>query len=141
MGTRRCGAPKVLKTWCEVRTGRTPGPSDVAEERRRPCRARWDHDLSMDRTFEKLARSSANSAGAPSVKVTLQYYRYDNLRMPEGTPLSSHLQQIERRQDTCQPVVISTVYDQHRRAIQHFECHLDGRVPRAVPCFGEDQIA
>ncbi len=44
----------VLKAWCEVRTGRTSGPSDVAEERMRPCRARWSHDLSMGRTFEKL---------------------------------------------------------------------------------------
>jgi hypothetical protein len=35
----------VLKTWCELKTGRTPGPSDVAEERRRPCRAQWGQDL------------------------------------------------------------------------------------------------
>jgi hypothetical protein len=35
----------VLEAWCEVRTGRTTGPSDVAEERRRPCRDRWGHDL------------------------------------------------------------------------------------------------
>ena len=48
------GALEVLKAWCEVRTGRTPGPSDVAEERRRPCRAQWGHDLSMGRTLEKL---------------------------------------------------------------------------------------
>ena len=48
------GALEVLKTWCEVRIGRTPGPSDVAEERRRPCRARWGHELSMGRTLEKL---------------------------------------------------------------------------------------
>ena len=34
-----------LEAWCEVRTGRTPGPSDVAEERRCPCRAQWGHDL------------------------------------------------------------------------------------------------
>jgi hypothetical protein len=26
-----------LEAWCEVRTGRTPGPSDVAEQRRRLC--------------------------------------------------------------------------------------------------------
>jgi hypothetical protein len=44
----------VLKSWCEVRIGRTPGPSDVAEERRRPCRAQWGHDLSMGRLLEKL---------------------------------------------------------------------------------------
>jgi hypothetical protein len=36
---RRCGALEVLKAWCEVRRGRIPGPSDVVEERRRPCRA------------------------------------------------------------------------------------------------------
>ena len=39
------GAMEVLEAWCEVRTGRTPGPSDVAEERRRPCGAQWGHDL------------------------------------------------------------------------------------------------
>ena len=44
-GTRRCGALEALKAWCEVRTGKTPGPSDVAEERRRPCRAQWGQDL------------------------------------------------------------------------------------------------
>ena len=44
----------MLKAWCEDRTGRTPGPSDVAEERKRPCRAQWGHDLSMGRTLEKL---------------------------------------------------------------------------------------
>jgi hypothetical protein len=38
------GALEVLKAWCEVRTGRTPGPLDVAEERRRPCGAQWGHD-------------------------------------------------------------------------------------------------
>jgi hypothetical protein len=53
-GIRRCGALEVLKTWCEIRTGRTPGPPDVAEERRRACRAQWGHDLSMGRTLEKL---------------------------------------------------------------------------------------
>jgi hypothetical protein len=47
------GALVVLKSWCEVRIGRTPGPSDVAEERRRPCRAQWGHDLSMGRLLEK----------------------------------------------------------------------------------------
>ncbi len=31
------GALEVLKAWCEVRTGKTPGPSDVAEERMRLC--------------------------------------------------------------------------------------------------------
>ena len=36
-GIGRCGALEVLKAWCEVRTGRTPDPSDVAEERRRLC--------------------------------------------------------------------------------------------------------
>jgi len=35
------GALRILKAWCEVRIGRTPGPSDVSEERRRPCRAQW----------------------------------------------------------------------------------------------------
>jgi hypothetical protein len=53
-GIKRCGALEVLKAWCEVRTGRTLGPSDVAEERRRPCRVQWDHDLSIGRTLEKL---------------------------------------------------------------------------------------
>jgi hypothetical protein len=53
-GIRRCGALEALKAWCEVRIGRTPDPSDVAEERRRPCGVRWGHDLSMGRTFEKL---------------------------------------------------------------------------------------
>src|SRR5918995_6015170 len=42
-----------MKAWCEVRTGRTPGLSDEVEERRRPYRARWGHDLSMGRTLEK----------------------------------------------------------------------------------------
>src|SRR5215211_1419064 len=36
------GALEVLKAECEVRT---PSPSDVLEERRRPCRAQWVHDL------------------------------------------------------------------------------------------------
>ena len=54
----RCGALEVLEAWCEVSTGRTSGPSDVAEERRRPCRARWGHDLSMVRSFGE-ARSRA----------------------------------------------------------------------------------
>ena len=44
-GIRRCGALEVLKAWCEVSTGRTLGPSDVAEERRRPCRAQLGHDF------------------------------------------------------------------------------------------------
>jgi hypothetical protein len=35
----------VLKAWCEVKIGRTPDPSDVAEERMRPCRAQWGHYL------------------------------------------------------------------------------------------------
>jgi len=35
------GALRVLKAWCEVRIGRTPGPSGVAEERVRPCGVRW----------------------------------------------------------------------------------------------------
>ena len=39
------GALEVLKAWCELRTGKTPGPSDVAEERRRPCRAQRGHDF------------------------------------------------------------------------------------------------
>jgi hypothetical protein len=48
------GVLEVLKASCEVGTGRNQGPSDVAEERRRPCRARWSHDFSTDRTLEKL---------------------------------------------------------------------------------------
>ena len=48
---------RVLKEWCEIRKGRTPGPSDVAEERMRPCCAQWGHDLSMGRTLEKLGPS------------------------------------------------------------------------------------
>ena len=39
------GAVETLKAWCEVRTGNTPGPSDVAYERRRPCRAQWSFGL------------------------------------------------------------------------------------------------
>jgi hypothetical protein len=39
------GALEVLKAWCEVRTERTPDPSDVAEEQMVPCRAQWGHDL------------------------------------------------------------------------------------------------
>jgi hypothetical protein len=46
-------ALEVLKAWCEVRRGRTPDPSDVAEERMVPCRAQRSHDLSMGRTLEK----------------------------------------------------------------------------------------
>src|SRR5215207_1411020 len=48
------GALEILKAWCEVRTGRTPGPSEVPEGRRRPCRAQWGHDLSIGRLLEKL---------------------------------------------------------------------------------------
>jgi hypothetical protein len=44
-GIRRCGALEVLKAWCEIRIGRTPGPSDVAEVWKRPYGAQWDHDL------------------------------------------------------------------------------------------------
>ena len=43
----------MLKAWCELRTGRTLGPSGVAEERRHPCRAQWGHDLSMGMTLEE----------------------------------------------------------------------------------------
>jgi hypothetical protein len=53
-GSAGNGALEVLKAWCELRTGKTPHPSDVVEERMCPCRARWDHDLSMGRTLEKL---------------------------------------------------------------------------------------
>jgi hypothetical protein len=42
----------VLKAWCEVRTGKIPGPSDVAEDRRRPCCAQWAI-ISLGRTLEK----------------------------------------------------------------------------------------
>jgi hypothetical protein len=52
-GIRRCGAREVLKAWCEVRTGRTPCPSDVAEERMRPCGIRLAM-ISIGRTVEKL---------------------------------------------------------------------------------------
>ena len=54
---------REYRIWCSggaegmvggVRTGRNEGPSDVAEEWMRPCRARWGHDLSMGRTLEKL---------------------------------------------------------------------------------------
>jgi hypothetical protein len=31
------GALEVLKAWCEVRTGKALGPSDVVEERIRLC--------------------------------------------------------------------------------------------------------
>jgi hypothetical protein len=31
-GIGRCGALEGIKAWCEVRTGRTPDPSDVGEE-------------------------------------------------------------------------------------------------------------
>jgi hypothetical protein len=51
---RRCGALEVLKAWCEVRIGETPGPSDVAKERRRPCRPQWGHGLYMGSLLEKL---------------------------------------------------------------------------------------
>ena len=44
----------MLKAGCEVRTGRTGGPSDVAEERRRPLRALRGHDLYGQETLEKL---------------------------------------------------------------------------------------
>ena len=53
-GSAGNGALEVLKAWCEVRTGKTPHPSDVVEERMCPCRAQWGHDLSMGRTLEKL---------------------------------------------------------------------------------------
>jgi hypothetical protein len=68
-GMRRWGALEVLKAWCEVRRGRTPGPKDVAEERRHPCRARWAM-ISMGRTLEKLGPAlymhpSAWKGGSP----------------------------------------------------------------------------
>jgi hypothetical protein len=47
------GGLEALKADCEVRIGKTPGPSDVAEEQMRPCRARWAM-ISMGRTLEKL---------------------------------------------------------------------------------------
>ena len=53
-GIRRCGALEVLKAWCELRTGKTPHPSDLAEERMVPCGAQWGHDLSMGRLLEQL---------------------------------------------------------------------------------------
>ena len=49
----------MLKTWCEVRTGKTPGPSEVAEERMRPCRARWAM-ISIGRLLEKLGPKRYN---------------------------------------------------------------------------------
>jgi hypothetical protein len=48
------GALVVLKAWCELRTGKTPHPSDLAEERMVPCGAQWGHDLSMGRLLEQL---------------------------------------------------------------------------------------
>jgi hypothetical protein len=53
-GIRRCGALEVFKAWCEVRIGRAPDPSDVAEERGVRVCAQLGHDLSMGRTLEKL---------------------------------------------------------------------------------------
>jgi hypothetical protein len=48
------GALEVLKTWCEVRTWRTTGPSDVALKSGCVCVcAQWGHDLSVGRTLEK----------------------------------------------------------------------------------------
>jgi hypothetical protein len=44
----------MLEAWCEVRIGRTPGPSDVAEERRRLCLCSVGPMMSMGRTLEKL---------------------------------------------------------------------------------------
>ena len=44
----------VLKARCEVRTGRTPGPSDVAEDGRDASAVQRGHDLSMGRLLEKL---------------------------------------------------------------------------------------
>jgi hypothetical protein len=42
-GSRSYG--RILKAECEVRTGKTPGPSDIAEERMHPCGVRWGHGL------------------------------------------------------------------------------------------------
>jgi hypothetical protein len=54
-GTAGNGALDVLKAWYEVRIGRTPDTSDVAEERMRPCSARWsDYLTMMGRTLKKL---------------------------------------------------------------------------------------
>jgi hypothetical protein len=44
VGTDRERCSGGAQLWCEVGIGRTPGPSDVAEERRRPCRARSGHN-------------------------------------------------------------------------------------------------
>ena len=44
----------MLKAWCKVKSREDPGPLDVADERMRPSRALWGHDLSMGSTLEKL---------------------------------------------------------------------------------------
>ncbi len=46
-------ALRVLKAWCEIRTGKSPGPSDVAEVRMRLCVLNGAM-ISMGRTLEKL---------------------------------------------------------------------------------------
>ena len=58
------GALKVLKAWCGVRTGRTTGPSDVAEERRRPCRAQWGQMQQLARIWSQLMESEGRLLGA-----------------------------------------------------------------------------
>jgi hypothetical protein len=53
-GIRRCGALEVLKAWCEVRTGRTPGPSDVELKSGGVPAVLSGIIVSMSRLLEKL---------------------------------------------------------------------------------------
>jgi hypothetical protein len=69
----------VLKAWCEIRTGRNLGPSDVAEERRRPCRARWGHDLSMGRLLEKLGLALYSPECVEGKPCAVQYRVENNM--------------------------------------------------------------
>jgi hypothetical protein len=81
-GIRRCGALGVLKGWCGVRTGRTLGPSDVAEERMVSCRAQRGHDLSMGRLLEKLGPALYSPE---CVEDAFSEVRCGNLRAPTLT--------------------------------------------------------
>ena len=49
----------------EVRTERTPDdPSDVAEERRRPCRAQWGQMQQLARIWSQLLETEGLQLGA-----------------------------------------------------------------------------
>jgi hypothetical protein len=87
-GTTGNGALEVLKAWCELRTGKTPHPSDLAEERMRPCRAQWGHDL-YGRTVEKLgpALHSPECVEGKFCEVELPLSLF--LRSPPDTRLDS----------------------------------------------------